>query len=286
MSSPVRLRRLKPRDIPTAHELRRLAGWNQTERDWAGFLSFEPEGCVAADVDGRLVGTATTITYGRRFGWIGMVLVHPEQRRGGIGTALLGEAIRYLRARGVAAIKLDATPLGKKVYVPLGFQEEYDLARYEGIAKRMEATTGDPVQAFTESRLAEVIAFDAEIFGATRPKVVTTLSRRNPELGFVLRRSGAIAGYIIAREGSNAVQIGPWCASDADAALPLLRSVFRRVAGRQVFVDVPGPNRDGAEMMQRLEFTVQRTLTRMYLGENRHPGKPEQTFGVCAPEKG
>ena len=51
------IRRLVASDIPIAHELRRLAGWNQTERDWAGYLDFEPEGCFAAEIDGRVIGT-------------------------------------------------------------------------------------------------------------------------------------------------------------------------------------------------------------------------------------
>src|SRR5215213_5752134 len=104
---PVTLRRLTAVDIPVAHELRRLAGWNQSERDWAGYLDFEPNGCFVAELHGKVVGTATTITYGKCCGWVGMVLVHPEQRRGGIGTELLNHSIEYLRWRNVQCIKLD-----------------------------------------------------------------------------------------------------------------------------------------------------------------------------------
>ena len=41
----------------------------------------------------------TTIRYGNTVGWIGMVLVHPDFRRLGIGSKLLREAIAYLQAR-------------------------------------------------------------------------------------------------------------------------------------------------------------------------------------------
>jgi len=68
-----------------------------------------------------------------------MVLVDPEQRRLGIGSRLLRHAIAWLQARGVAAVKLDATPLGRKVYVQLGFVDEYGLARYGGVAPAAEA---------------------------------------------------------------------------------------------------------------------------------------------------
>ena len=97
------------------------AGWNQTERDWRGYLSYDPEGCFVAEVRGQPAGTATTIRYGDRFGWIGMVLVHPDHRRLGLGTRLLKQAIARLQECGVRCTKLDATPMGRTVYVPLGF---------------------------------------------------------------------------------------------------------------------------------------------------------------------
>lgn len=284
--TPVILRRLEKADIPVAQELRRLAGWNQSEWDWAGYLDFEPEGCFVATLDGRIVGTATTITYARRFGWVGMVIVHPEQRRGGIGTALLNHSIEYLRARDLRCIKLDATPMGRNVYVPMGFRDEYDLARYEGVAVSFAAEASDAVEPLTAEHLPGVIAFDAAIFGAERRLVLESMSQRRPEWCFMNRGAGGVAGYIIAREGSNAVQIGPWLACDTIVAMQLLGAVFRRVAGRKVFIDMPGPNRPGQELMQRVKFTVQRGFTRMFLGENAHPGAPAQVFSTSGAEKG
>ncbi|MCB1202766.1 MAG: GNAT family N-acetyltransferase, partial [Verrucomicrobiae bacterium] len=55
-------------------------------------------------------GTATTTSYASDLAWIGMVLVHPDFRRQGIGTALLERAIRHLREeRRVTCVRLDAT---------------------------------------------------------------------------------------------------------------------------------------------------------------------------------
>src|SRR5258706_11710604 len=122
-----------PADLAFACELNALAGWNQTEKDWRGYLEFEPNGCFLAEAEGRRAGTATTIRYGDRFGWIGMVLVHPDFRRFGIGTKLLRAAIDYLQGCGVAAVKLDATPMGKRVYEPPGFVDEYEMSRYDGM---------------------------------------------------------------------------------------------------------------------------------------------------------
>jgi GNAT superfamily N-acetyltransferase len=146
----VTLRVMRADDVPFANSLRQIAGWNQTEHDWRGYLSYDPDGCFVAEVQGRPAGTATTIRYGDRFGWIGMVLVHPDYRRLGVGTQLLNRAISRLKECRVRCIRLDATPMGKKVYVPLGFVDEYELSRYEGTppasdfedAKRALAASG------------------------------------------------------------------------------------------------------------------------------------------------
>jgi hypothetical protein len=59
---------------------------------------------------------------------------------------------------------------------------------------------------------------DAEAFGAERALVLRTLAARDPELCFAVRGAGGVAGFMMAREGANAVQIGPWMARDAGIA--------------------------------------------------------------------
>jgi hypothetical protein len=52
-----------------------------------------------------------------------------------------------------------------------------------------------------------------------------------------------------------------------------------------VFWDVPDPNVAGVNEAAELGFTVQRKLTRMYLGENVSC-RVEQLFGIAGPEVG
>lgn len=279
------VRRMTATDIPFADEVRARARWNQTPRDWQGYLSFEPEGCFVAEAGGRPAGTAMAIGYEGRIGWIGMVLVHPDFRRMGIGTALLQAALHSLRARGITTIKLDATPMGKPVYVPLGFRDEYEVTRYESVTPAGVALPAD-VTALTATDCAELSALDARALGAARPAVLADLSRRNPDLCLVLREGSHLAGGLIAREGASALQLGPWVARDAGTAARLLQAFFHRAPGRRVFLDLPDPNVAGRELLLRHGFTVQRTFTRMYLGENTHPGDPALVFGTSGAEKG
>src|SRR5919205_549146 len=96
----VEIRPLVGADLPAAMRLKESAGWNQTEEDWLRLLRLEPRGCFAASSGGRLVGTATTTTYGRELAWVGMVLVDPEFRRRGIASLLMDAALSYLDGRG------------------------------------------------------------------------------------------------------------------------------------------------------------------------------------------
>ena len=282
----VNIRVMRTADIPFAHQLRDMAGWNQTERDWRGFLEYEPSGCFVAEIGHDPAGTATTIRYGDKFGWIGMVLVHPDYRRHGIGSLLLRKAIAYLHDSGVRGIKLDATPMGKRVYVPLGFVDEYELSRYEVVAPAVPFPETRDLGPYANSDVAEVGRLDTAAFGADRAHVLASMSSRDPRLCFVSRDEGGLRGFLIARQGARAVQVGPWIARDAGTAEHLLQAVLSCVEGKTVYIDVPAPNTAGVALMDKYGFRVQRTLTRMYLGENPAPGDPRLVYGVSSPEKG
>ena len=275
-------------DIPFADSLRSLAGWNQTMRDWTGFLEFAPNGCFVAEVDQVPAGTATTILYDGKVGWIGMVLVHPERRRLGVGSALLRHAIAWLRSQGALSIKLDATPAGKNVYLPLGFREEYDLTRFEGNVptERTPGSCEHKIQAFTADHLQPVIAFDISAFGVARPRVFSSLITRAPELCFVTYDRTRVSGYLIAREGATALQLGPWTARSPDIAQSLLGAFIARVPGRRLFLDIPAPNHDANQYLYSLGFRAQRNFTRMYLGTNTAPGLTTLVYGTSGAEKG
>jgi ribosomal protein S18 acetylase RimI-like enzyme len=284
-------RPLRLSDLPAASGLNRIVGWNQTEADWRDYLAFEPDGCLAVELDGELAGTATCIRYGERLGWIGMVLVHPSRRRLGLGRELLGRTIRYLTGRGTRSIRLDATAMGRTVYLPLGFRDEFEVTRFEGVGAGLstEGQTGllqAGVEQLDRACLSSITDLDEEAFGVRRAEVLAALSRRNPDLCFVARAGGGISGYLIAREGREAIQLGPSAARDPAVAERLYRAVFHAVRGRRVFLDLPAPNRAGGEILARHGFKTQRSFMRMILGEAGPPGRNDFIYGTSGAEKG
>ena len=113
-------------DAEGALPLSAEAGWNQTAEDWRFMLS-EGRG-IGVREGARWVGSALALPLGERLAWISMVLVAKDARRRGIGTRLLRQAIDMVRDAGRIA-GLDATELGRPVYLPLGFQHVYAIWR-------------------------------------------------------------------------------------------------------------------------------------------------------------
>src|SRR5690348_2237390 len=181
----MRLRTMTEADIPEGMRLKEVSGWNQTTQDWKRFLNASPLGCLVAEVDSRVVGTAATIPYEDKFAWIGMVLVDPEYRGRGIGTRLLEKAIAYLDETKIPTMKLDATPQGRPLYEKLGFVKEYEIERVilERGPEQLPNSRVTSVQGrISNAERETVVARDRELFGANRSDLLKSLYQEAPEL--------------------------------------------------------------------------------------------------------
>ena len=285
MKASLRLRLLTSEDLLFADAVRAQAGWNQTLADWERFLAAAPDGCFLAEWNGVPAGTATTITYGPALAWIGMVLVHPDYRRRGIGRALLERCIKHLRGRAVRCIKLDATPAGKQVYDGLGFKEEWTLTRWEHAAAQWPAT--ESISGIRSCRDVDAVeSLDAAAFGVSRRMVLEPLMKQSRCALMFEAQSDGVAGYGLLREGSSALYLGPVVAVSADAGARLVDALLAHAEGRKVYWDMPDETATAVQQAGARGFTPQRTLTRMYLGENATPGDPKRQFALAGPELG
>ncbi|MBI5250472.1 MAG: GNAT family N-acetyltransferase [Desulfomonile tiedjei] len=277
----IRLRLMTIEDIPEAMRLKDIAGWNQTSVDWERFISASPDGCFAAEHQGRVIGTSTTIVYEGRFAWIGMVIVDLQYRGRGIGTALLERAISYLDSRNVPCMKLDATPQGKPLYEKFGFVSEYEIERW-----RLKRQAGEKIQQNGPVEIQDVLRLDREIFGADRSGLLGSLTEKAPDLTLVARQNGCVAGYTFGRRGSLADHLGPWMANNWDVAASLLDEFLHRSERETVFVDCVRDNSWAVPLVKALGFEFSRPLTRMFRGKNEHAGRPELLCAVLGPEFG
>ena len=275
-------------DIPFGMKLKNITRWNQLPADWKRFIDLEPKGMfIAVDENGEDVGTVSTTTYGTKLAWIGMVLVPPEKRRMGIGTALLKASMQYCVDQKIEVVGLDATPMGNKLYLTLGFGCDFALERRQGVSVGQAfLPVAKGVEKLQKSDLAALAAFDAPIFGVPRPNVLKLLLKDYPELCWVAKSGGKITGYVMMRPGFNAHQIGPWIAQDAATAEELFKTALAAIPGKPIFFDVVVPNEAAMAIAKKYNFELQRPFVRMFLGKNKYPADTSRMFAICGVEKG
>jgi GNAT superfamily N-acetyltransferase len=284
----MRLRTMTERDIPAGLRLNNLAGWNQTAADWYRFLNTSPGGCFVAEIDERVCGTATTISYQDRFAWIGMVLVDPEYRKRGVGTQLLRKTVEYVDQRGVPTMKLDATPQGQPIYAKLGFETEYQIERW--VLKRPLDKIAKPATSsfapLTKNQLAPILARDRDVFGADRSRLLLSLHDEAPEFTMCISHENPSQGYALGRRGALADHLGPWVAKDRATAEKLLHEFLTRSSRETLVVDRLAANSFTIELLRACQFVPSRNLTRMYRGPNACPGNPDSLCAILGPEFG
>ncbi|QRR34351.1 GNAT family N-acetyltransferase [Hydrogenophaga sp. YM1] len=267
---------LGPADAPDGLALSEAAGWNQTAEDWRLFVRQGRVFGLRENEANRLVATAAALPYAGGLGWISMVLVAPEWRHQGLATQLVQHGIAHLRALDATPV-LDATPAGQPAYARLGFEAGFALARWEGVLAAAPPAPGTGLaDAITIARL------DALANGCDRGALLIDFLRRPGTRAWV-EPDGH--GFVLARQGLRATQLGPLVAPDEALALSLLRRALADLRG-PVFLDVPERWIALTAWLQHNGFVRQRGFARMALGAAPIAAVHPRLFVVAGPEFG
>jgi GNAT superfamily N-acetyltransferase len=250
--------RLGSGDLPAALRLSTQAGWNQLEADWRRLLDLSPEGCLAGRLDGAVVATATIAAYGRDAHWIGMVLVDEAMRGRGFGSAMLSRVIDVARSRG-GVVGLDATDLGRPVYLKQGFVDVAPIDRWTGVL-RPKGHWG-PVERIQRSHLDQIVELDRAACGIDRSALLRHLLNDLDVNGFLAPGSG----YGLVRPGRTCSHIGPVVARDEEVFARLLNHLATVAHPSTVLLDALRTT-SSSVILEDYGLTVARRLTRMTLG--------------------
>ena len=265
---------LGPDDAAQGLALSDAAGWNQTADDWRLFARHGRVFALRDGDAGPLVATAAALPYGGGIGWISMVLVTPAWQHQGLASALMQRCIAQLRSLKATPV-LDATPAGAAAYARLGFQPGFALARWQG---RGTAAVQVPVAAAADP--VRIGALDRAAIGFDRALLFNDfLSRPGTRAWFAPDGDG----FVLAREGRRATQLGPLVARDEATALALLQDALAALHG-PVFLDLPERWSALAQSLQAQGFTRQRGFVRMALGAAPIATTPERLFVLAGPE--
>lgn len=278
------IRELNEKDISGAMQLKESAGWNQVEADWRTFLKLNPQGCFAAVSGEQVVGSGTCLNFDSRIGWIAMILVDPDFRRQGIGSAMMDQCVAHLAS--CQSIKLDATSQGRPLYAGLGFRDEFEINRYLLQAPEgFEFGNSENVSPIEKADLPQICELDGQAFGAARTDLMADLFERGPEFGFKYSVHDEIRGFILGRRGSRNAQLGPIVAERPEMAGALVSACLKNIREKQVVLDVPVSQASWLALLEKMEIAKQRWFMRMYKGE-KISGKTELLKAITGPDFG
>ena len=275
---------LREEHAADAVQLSAEAGWNQTVDDWRLMIR-HGQGWGRFTHGGQLAATTLLLPYAARVAWLAMVLVAERHRHQGIASALMSQALQRCDELGLTA-GLDATPDGRRVYRPHGFQDLFGLQRLQCARPRHRAVEveGVSLRELGTIDTRRVIDLDAEVFGAARPEVIGYLRDAAPQRALVAKTAGRLVGFLLARPGQRALHLGPITASRTEIAQALVSRTLVGLKG-PIVIDVPDRQDRFQAWLASIGFLPVRPFTRMLRGIADF-GDPKRTFAVAGPELG
>jgi len=258
-------------------------GWNPGLYDAEAFHAADPEGFFGAFLGNELIGSLSAVSYGGRFGFLGLYIVKPEHRGQGHGMTLWRTAMEYLRGQ---TIGLDGVVERQADYGRSGFALAYRNVRYQGIAPGRQPPATATTVPLAALPFETVARYDAELFPAPRTTFLRPWIGQPESAAFGLPKGGGLAGYGMIRKCHSGWKIGPLFADTPEGAETLFLALRNHAGpGEPVLLDVPEPNTDAVALAARHGMTVVFETARMYQGAI--PATPlARVFGITTFELG
>jgi ribosomal protein S18 acetylase RimI-like enzyme len=287
--SYVAIRTWKQADLDYITESIQREGWGHARRDVERCWSLEPKGCFVAESNSRLVGHVFSVLFGE-IGWIGLLIVNPEKRGRGVGTALMEAAINSLETRGARTIKLEAVPEAAPLYRRLGFSDVLDSLRFHGVPQgnRRKARRNETLPVTNEADIDEIAEFDARCFGANRLSVLRSLHHDFPQYCFYAKGNQGTTGYIMARKTLDGLWLGPWVCIDSRVAELLFNRLLEAIEKetKDLRLGLPAVNASATRLVEKHGFRLVGKSIHMIRGDMKNQGDVTCIYGIGGPEKG
>jgi GNAT superfamily N-acetyltransferase len=254
-------------DFGFATRLTNTMDWNMAKEDFQFMTSLEPEGCFVAFHGRERVGIATTISFGE-VGWFGNLIVKEKYRKMGAGNLLVNRSINYLQVKGVRTVGLYAEPSLHSFYNKLGFKvdEDFTVLKAESLGS---STTSEALPKVEAQQVKAVEKFDSQYFGGNRYKLLESIILEKGNLSYFKPEANEIEGYVAATVCEKMAWVGPLICKEGKVkvATSLLKAALSNLAGKTVYTVLPKKEAGLVDMLFRVGFREDFSVSRMFLGE-------------------
>ncbi len=237
-------------------------------------------------VGGRLVSSAGLYRYGSDLASLGVVIVHPDFQRMGLGKELVQRCLRECEPADMP-VSLIATKDGFPLYTSLGFQTVGTVHRFmrTGIGAMASADSDGHGTGVLQANVSDWVRMDKLATGAERrhlyelllPKVYVSFSVPDP--------FGRLQGFGAAVRRGDLLVIGPLMAADEAVAKQVIAE-FLRVWSGTIRLDVPGEQSGFIRYLKRLGFRETMVSPLMVLDGRELPGQRNMVYGIMDPAFG
>ena len=211
---------------------------------------------------GEPVGCISAVSYGGRYGFVGLYIVRPEFRGQGYGLPLWQAAMARLHGHNVG---LDGVVAQQSNYALSGFRLAYRSVRYRGQAE--PAAIHASVERAAEVTFEAIGDFDRKVFPERRDAFLRSWLTQPMAGAYVAQDGGRLTGYTVVRRCREGWKIGPLAADEPVIARRLYEAAAAHApCGEAIFVDVPEANPGTKSFLAALSLTPMFETARMYTG--------------------
>jgi GNAT superfamily N-acetyltransferase len=260
-------------------------GWNPGSNDAFAFYDADPEGFFGYSLDGELIGGGAVVSYGGRFGFMGLFIVRPEYRSLGIGKKLWYQRRDLLlsRLQPGAPIGMDGVVAMQPFYAKGGFAMQFRSERHSRTGEKFPLHSA--IELYDDDLFDQLLAYDTSCFGFPRPKFLKTWLELPNGWCFVYFEQNKVKGYANMRKVNPGHKIGPLFADTPQIAEALYQACLSAALGEEIFLDIPVVNVEAIAMAAKYQAKYVFECGRMYYGQP--PELPlDKIFGITTFELG
>ncbi|WP_026589853.1 GNAT family N-acetyltransferase [Bacillus sp. UNC437CL72CviS29] len=223
----------------------------------------------------KLIATCGVFPSESGFSSIGMLMVHPDFQKQGLGRTLLDICMQQTSAS--LPVMLIATDAGIPLYQTCGFTTVTTIHRFEKFVTNTP-TNHSHLKQIEPYDLNSLIKLDQTVTGAHRPKLYSILLSR-ATLAFKIEKKHRIEAFALCIQKGNTLCITPLIAKRDEDAIQLLQSICMSWNGT-VRIDVPHSQFTFRAHLESKEFQ-ETLLSPLMIKNGSHPsGNRDHLFAM------